>query len=729
MDQLAETLQNIDTSITVKQKISSRMPRKTMQKTRSFTDALQEKYCTHDESVGEFIIDIVIRGKPRNNGPTTAELAHLRNIVLSNRRVSTGGLPDNGLACLCPNVTDLDLSSNLFESWAELLPLLSQLAHLKFLNLSRNHVTRHKEVLLSWSTPLPKVENMVLNSTGIPLREVLALARLMPALRELHICCNYYRDLGSVELAVSDGALSKLECLRLNENIITSWAEVWKLRKLPSLTQIILSENPLCDVFYDPADAGLDSSLCEMDSPDITCHSDGEDSGSPRFRYPIKKSASSPKCRQRLSFQATDSQTMHDNNAVNDKVSQQESSENDANRIDGNWTTENSHCAQQDVVSDLLDDIISIAWERMSIEESCKQCQTTSRAEVDKTGTCISHVDLTRTGFAREDSTCANKVQNDKQNVAATKQVSEYDGYYTNHNDNHPMFYMEEDLDCLPDAEGTGATEAFGRYSHNKECNKEGAERRSTPCMEDNDAISTLPHAQGQEGETISTPLPFARLHTLCLSRTSICQLDHLHALNEFPQLEALRIMDIALFSEQHQEDRRKLYIASLPKVTMLNGSEVTATERDKAERYYLRHFVDREEKTALYEQLEKKHGPVTPLYDIDLGARFQKEVNLTFMLNGVQKFSQTVSVLQPVGKLRSFIAQKLAIPRTSFRMYHFACGPIQALEDKSFDELFLDSLPLSRFDFMDGDELHVEFMTEESASPILSFSKKDIYF
>jgi len=30
-----------------------------------------------------------------------------------------------------------------------------------------------------------------------------------------------YRDLGSVELAIKDGALSKLECLRLNENIIT----------------------------------------------------------------------------------------------------------------------------------------------------------------------------------------------------------------------------------------------------------------------------------------------------------------------------------------------------------------------------------------------------------------------------------------------------------------------------------------------------------------------------
>ena len=58
-----------------------------MQKTRSFTDALREKYCDHDDSQSEceFIINIVIRGKPKNNGPSEAELAHLRNVVSGGR--------------------------------------------------------------------------------------------------------------------------------------------------------------------------------------------------------------------------------------------------------------------------------------------------------------------------------------------------------------------------------------------------------------------------------------------------------------------------------------------------------------------------------------------------------------------------------------------------------------------------------------------------------------------
>ena len=55
--------------------------------------------------------------------------------------------------------------------------------------------------------------------------------------------------------------------------------------------------------------------------------------------------------------------------------------------------------------------------------------------------------------------------------------------------------------------------------------------------------------------------------------------------------------------------------------------------------------------------------GPIQPLFDIDLGARFQKHVTLTFMLSGVEQFRETVSVLQSVGKLRSFVAERLAIP------------------------------------------------------------------
>lgn len=55
--------------------------------------------------------------------------------------------------------------------------------------------------------------------------------------------------------------------------------------------------------------------------------------------------------------------------------------------------------------------------------------------------------------------------------------------------------------------------------------------------------------------------------------------------------------------------------------------------------------------------------GPIQPLLDIDLGVRFQKDATLTFVLCGVKEFQETVSVLQPVGKLRTMVAERLAIP------------------------------------------------------------------
>ncbi|KAK7091786.1 uncharacterized protein [Littorina saxatilis] len=684
MDQTADISPEPDSG-NPRPKSSSRVTRKKMQRTRSFVDALREKYCSQDnDNQCDFVIDIVIRGRPRNNGPTSAELAHLRNIVLSNRRVSTGGLPENGLVSVCPNVTDLDLSSNLFESWAELLPLLSQLQHLKFVNLSRNHITRHKEELWRWSTPLPKVENLVLNSTGVPLREVLALARLMPALRELHICCNYYRDLGSVELAINDGALSKLECLRLNENIITSWAEVWKLRNMPCLTQLILSENPLCDIAFDPNGQQLDNSLCEMDSPNITCHSDGEDSsvGSPHFRYPVTKMLTPARCKKEL-FPKSSSD---EHNPTSDQQT------DDSTPTPHPETSRSSSVSQVELVSDVLEDIISHAYERVSIQESCHQCSPETNENASKV----------RADTQTEQRT-AQRCQNDNEtNMHVGRCLSEENE--GNVDDNRPQFYLE---DAESDAVCRNKNENFCEQEEKEQENAEDEQNKNTP--------------QKEEDRREEDTIPFAKLHMLCLSRTSICELDHLHALNEFPELRALKIMDIALFSEIHQEDRRKLFVASLPKVQALNGSEVTSIEREKAERHYLRHFLEASEKPARYMELEEKHGPVQPLFDIDLGARFQKEVTLTFMLTGVKKFTERVSMLQTVQKLRCFVARKLGINRHSFRMFHFACGPYQNPADQTIDELFLDSLPLSRFDFMNGDELHVEFETSCS-QPVQDF-------
>ena len=54
------------------------------------------------------------------------------------------GVESSSLIDLCPNVVDLDLSGNLLESWEEILPVISQLRQLNYLNLARNNIKNNK---------------------------------------------------------------------------------------------------------------------------------------------------------------------------------------------------------------------------------------------------------------------------------------------------------------------------------------------------------------------------------------------------------------------------------------------------------------------------------------------------------------------------------------------------------------------------------------------------------
>lgn len=486
---------------------------------KSFTEAVKEKYCMSDPNkiyTSGFVIDIKVTGKPKTSD-SEAELAYLRNVVLNNSCVGHAGVPNEGLSSLCPNVVDLDLSSNDLTDWKDMLTILSNLQCLKFVNLARNKLQNKENTIQSWNTPLPQIENLVLNGTFTSWQDVIDLTKKIPSLTELHACENEYEDLDHPEDAYK--CLQNITCLRLNNNRLRSWEEIWKLKHLPQLESLILSGNPIQHIFYKEEE---ECRICCLENP------------------------------------AEEMETERD-------ISME----------------------MQDIVEDIVGDVLQMA-------------------------------------------------------------------------------------DSMETKEGEESS-------------------KSTEC---------------QHGD------PFSRLKLICLSETQLNNWTHCDELRKYPALKSLRIKDIPLVKKLDPEERRKLLVAHMPNIMILNGSEVTSTERDKSERHFIRYFMDKGSKPERFFELEAKHGKVTPLRDIDISGGYKEWINVTFIFKD-KRIKEKVHVVDPIGNLRLKAAEKFLLYDSllTFKLYHFACGPHHREEDQTFEELCkqTQSLPISRFDVMDGDELYVD--------------------
>lgn len=609
---------------------------------KSFTDALREKYGSGDEDcnfvVAGVVINLVVGRSPSKNG-STAEFAHLRNVVLSQYAIDHAGLPSQGLGSLCPNVVDLDLSSNTLDDWADVLPILAQLPSLKFVNLSHNKLQNHNNFVQNWRLPLSTIENIVLNSTNTNWEDALCLAQHLPALKDLYLCKNGYTHLDCNNL----DKLHKVENMWLNDNHITCWTEIWKLSPLMSLKSLFLSGNPVNAVFYDKP------SNDEGNPPDSPIKTSSR-TVTPNKPIPFPNDFSPIKCRGKAL-------NARRRLILNDTLS----CDSDLDML--NDIAEQG-CSPTKIKCD-YDSLFNKTWPQSSPSSSLP----------------------TKLPLER-------KRQTDSRPININYKNSAYG------NISRASRQLETDIETMDDSScGSPQFDDSG-------C---GSSLRSNSVSRDGDDEDDDEDDNDDTGCAFELK-PFQRLQTLCLSKTKINSWEHLYQLTKFPGLHSVRLMDIPFLSDLHPEERRKLYAASLSNISCLNGSEVTLNEREKAERHFLRYFSERSDKPDWYHELESKHGTLRPLADIDLGARYHTWAKIIFIYNGLEIFTEKVHVVQPVGKLRKHLAKCLTLPINGFKMFHYPCSPEHGNKEKpELQELRLDSLPMSRFDFLDGDEIHVD--------------------
>nr|XP_006813020.1 PREDICTED: tubulin-specific chaperone cofactor E-like protein-like [Saccoglossus kowalevskii] len=204
----------------------------------SFVQALKHKYC--EESLTS-----LYKNTSRKRS-SSAELGFLQNVVLGGFEITCAGLPKEGLVTLCPNVVDLDLAKNELDCWSEVLAIMTELPCLKFVNLSFNKLKNDKKCINSYGKSFPLVENLVLNGTEISWQDMAVLAKLMPRLKELHLCGNGYNEVEYQSRQDFLDAFSSVQCIRLNNNNIVNLPRI----KILNGSEVSGNEREKAEIHY-----------------------------------------------------------------------------------------------------------------------------------------------------------------------------------------------------------------------------------------------------------------------------------------------------------------------------------------------------------------------------------------------------------------------------------------------------------------------------------------------
>jgi Leucine-rich repeat (LRR) protein len=86
-------------------------------------------------------------------------------------------------------------------------------------------------------------------------------------------------------------------------------------------------------------------------------------------------------------------------------------------------------------------------------------------------------------------------------------------------------------------------------------------------------------------------------LHTLSVDQVQVSEWDDILALTKLPCLHALRIHLTPLLKSYQKDERYFLLLGYMKNLTKLNGSDITANERETSERRFIRYYSQRDDK------------------------------------------------------------------------------------------------------------------------------------
>ncbi|KAF2431113.1 tubulin-specific chaperone E [Tothia fuscella] len=242
---------------------------------RTFLEALRYKYAFEHGNI-RFVLgpkteekSIQISGKEVKEvgfekiRKQLAELHELRIVLLDGLCISrhvdeatrrawrkydgkTGCTTPTDIREVCPKITELDLSRNLFEDWAEIVFICEQLPELKSLRIDGNRfkdVKVHPDERQYFRHVFRRIRNLHLENTLLTWEEMINVCSLFNSVQFLVLSNNAFTTLDpTISLSNLPSTIISMD---LGSNDLTSLSDISTLQALPQLQTLILKSNPL----------------------------------------------------------------------------------------------------------------------------------------------------------------------------------------------------------------------------------------------------------------------------------------------------------------------------------------------------------------------------------------------------------------------------------------------------------------------------------------------------
>lgn len=201
----------------------------------------------------------------------------------------------------------------------------------------------------------------------------------------------------------------------------------------------------------------------------------------------------------------------------------------------------------------------------------------------------------------------------------------------------------------------------------------------------------------------------FLCLKCLSLTKTNLASWEHIENLRKFASLKEVKLLGISLLSTYESDEARRLLVARLPNIVCLNGTPVTSTEREQAERHFIRKFQTSNQPPARYHELVSVHGKLDPLAEVNMDLRDDCVNVLVHITDRTPRF-QSISLQKTTSQFRKHMANMLLVNVSQISLYYEDNLTMQGCQ-----RMIYKNRPLYRYGIKEGDEIYVDVCQNKS--------------